>query len=292
MRASTMIGSACIALGAGIAVNSLLGPLGLKVIEYRTAETALNQLKGADLASLAVVAPASLAAGWMWLRRHPLAPIASLAPAAYASYTFTQAILGVDYGRYEGNNEKFFPLHLALVVSGGAIAIRSWTELDARVLPPLSKRLRKTAAFTLLGSAAFLTLGLHVPGLLAVWRGDPPAEYVDAPATFWVVKLMDLGIIVPAAVAAGAALLRGSPAAQRATYGLTGVLALIGASVAAMAAVMQVNDDPSASPVFTAGFGVITVAFAVLALRLGWSAMPDREGAEAEGSAAKGAGLA
>jgi hypothetical protein len=50
--------------------------LALKVIEYRTSQDMLNQFKGADLASLAVVAPAAVGAGVLWLRRHPLAPIA------------------------------------------------------------------------------------------------------------------------------------------------------------------------------------------------------------------------
>ena len=36
----------------------------------------------------------------------------------------------------------------------------------------------------------------------------------------------------------------------------------------ALGAVMQFNDDPSASAVFTIGFAVITAAFASLAFRL------------------------
>ena len=45
----------------------------------------------------------------------------------------------------------------------------------------------------------------------------------------------------------------------------------------ALGAVMQVNDDSSASAVFTVGFGVITAAFASLAFRL---AVPARNLAE------------
>lgn len=274
MRVGVVFGGACIALGLGVAANSLLGPIGLGVIEYRTPSVGLDQLKGADIASLAVVAPSSLVAGWLWWRGHAVAPMVSLATGAYAAYTFTQAILGIDYGLYEGNNERFFPLHLALAVVGGTIALRSWSAVDQDSLPPLPSRLRKTAAFTMLGSAAFLALGLHLPTLIAVWRGDPPAEYIEIPAAFWVVKLMDLGLIVPAAAAAGVGLLRGSRVAQRATYGLVGVFAMIAASVTSMAAVLMVNDDPSASLVFTVGFGAITTAFAVLAYHLARAAVP------------------
>ena len=134
MEQQRWMGLGCLALGAGVAASVLLGPLVLKVIEYRTAETGLNQLKGADLASLVAVAPVAMSAGALWLRGHPLAPIVSLAPSAYAVYTFTQLIIGEEYGRYDGNNELFFPLHLALVVLGGAIALRSWSEIDADAL--------------------------------------------------------------------------------------------------------------------------------------------------------------
>ena len=268
MQARTAMGIGCIALSAGVAAISLLGPLVLKTIDYRTAETGLNQLKGADLASLALVAPAAAAAGGLWLRRHPLAPIVSLAPAAYSVYIYAQAILGEDYARYEGNNEQFFPLHLGLIVLGGTLALRSWSAIEADALPLPSERLRRTAAYTLIGSGLFLALGLHLPQLVAVWRGDPPAEARDAPAAFWVVKTMDLGLVLPVALATGAGLLRRSRTALKAAYALSGGFALLGASVTAMAVVMQANDDPSVSPVFTAGFGVITLAFAALTWRL------------------------
>ena len=231
------------------------------------------------------VAPVAISAGILWLRRHPLAPIASLAPAAYAAYTFTQAIVGQEYGRYNGNNEYFFPLHLALVVLGGTIALHSWSAINPDTLPRPSSGLRTVAAWTLIGSAAFLTLGLHAPSLLAVWRGDPAGEYVDAPTAFWVVKLMDLGIIVPGAVAAGVGLLGGSHTALKATYGLSGVLALIGASVTAMAVVMEASGDPASQPAMIPAFGLITAAFATLALRLARSAVqrPGSSGAAMTG---------
>ena len=263
-----------------MAASSLLGPLVLKAINYRTAETGLSQLKGADLASLALVAPAAGAAGVLWLRRHPLAPVVSLAPAAYSVYVYTQAILGQDHARYDGNNEQFLPLHLGLVVLGGTLALRSWSAIEADALPLPPARLRKTAAYTLIGSGMFLALGLHLPQLVAVWKGEPPLEPVDAPAAFWVVKTMDLGLIVPLALATGAGLLRGSRAALKAAYALSGGLTLLGALVTAMAVVMQASDDPSASPVFTGGFGTITLAFAALTWRLVRSSRSSEVGAD------------
>jgi hypothetical protein len=168
-------GRGLLVLGAGAAASALLGPLALKVIDYHTSQDMLNQFKGADLATLAVVAPAAVGAGLLWLRRHPLAPIASLAPAAYAVYTFTQAILGQDYALYEGNSERFFPLQLGLVVLGGALTLRSWSAIDGRSLPAPSRRLRRTATAVFLGSAAFLTFG---PA--RAWRREVPGATEDA----------------------------------------------------------------------------------------------------------------
>jgi hypothetical protein len=49
--------------------------------------------------------------------------------------------------------------------------------------------------------AAFLVFGQHLRPMIIAWR-DPASltEYASSPTPFWMVKLMDLGIIVPAAV--------------------------------------------------------------------------------------------
>jgi hypothetical protein len=75
------------------------------------------------------------------------------------------------------------------------------------------------------------------------------------------------------ALASGIGLLRGSRTALKAAYGLSGVLTVLGVSVTAMGAVMQANDDPSASPVCTGAFGAISLAFALLTWRLARSSL-------------------
>ncbi len=267
----------CLLLGAGVIANSVLGPLLLGVIEYRTSDSGEHQLTGADLATLVLVGPAAVVAGVLWLRGHWLAPVVSLMASAYAVYMFIQATVGIDYALYEGNNERFFPLHLALIVLGGGIAVRSWVALDSTHLGSITPRLRRVAGIVFLLSAAFLVLGLHVPSLLPVLRGEPTTDYLEIPAAFWVVKVMDLGLIAPIAVATGVGLLRGAPMAMKAAHGLSGWLTVLGAAVTAMSAVMQWRDDPEASAAFTVGFGVITIAFAYLAVALARSARPARQ---------------
>jgi hypothetical protein len=69
---------------------AVLGPLMLGLLEHRTSETTLNQLIGVDAAGLFLIAPLSIAAGVLALRRHPAAPVLALAPAAYTAYTFAR----------------------------------------------------------------------------------------------------------------------------------------------------------------------------------------------------------
>lgn len=274
MMTSPLAGWGSILLGMGIIVNSLLGPLLLGVIEYRTSASGEFQLTGADTVTMFLVAPVAIASGVLWLRGHWLAPVLSLGASAYAAYVFVQVIIGADYALYDGNNERFFPLHLVLVILSGALVLRSWAGLEPPASEP-SMLLRRAAAVVFLGSAVFLLIGLHIPTLLPVLRGEPTADYLEIPAAFWAVKLMDIGLLVPIALATGVGLLRKSRIALKTAYGLSSGLAMLAASVAAMSAVMQWQGDPEAELTLTVGFATIAANFAVLTVRLVQSTRPE-----------------
>lgn len=142
----------------------------------------------------------------------------------------------------------------------------AWRATPAE-LPPLSRRLRRTTGVVLLLLAFFLVFGQHLRPLLIAWR-DPASltEYASSPTPFWLVKLMDLGIVVPAATATGVGVLRHANWALRVAYPLLTAYACLGASVAAMAIVMYVNDDPDASLGILIGFVFFALAFAALAV--------------------------
>ncbi len=130
MRRHIIAGLAAIALGAGIAAGAVLGPLALRVIQFRTSANLENQFVGGEVVSLAVVAPALIVAGGLWLRQHRLAPALAFGPALYAVYTYGTAVVGQEYAQYDGNVEKFFPLYAALVAGGGGVAACAWLRLD------------------------------------------------------------------------------------------------------------------------------------------------------------------
>ena len=73
-------------LAAALAVNSLLGPFGLDVINYRYGESMVNQAIGLDAVALLVAAPLALAAAWLTQRGHRAGPVLAFAPALFAAY--------------------------------------------------------------------------------------------------------------------------------------------------------------------------------------------------------------
>jgi hypothetical protein len=266
MRSHRLLGFGLFMLGAVIAATAVLGPFVAGVIRYHTSATTLNQVVGGDAAALFLVAPACLAVGMLALREHPSAPALALAPALFAVYTYTQLIVGEEYLRLPGNNEQYFPLMYAGFLLGGAITVISWRRLDPVTLPAPSRRLRLAAAVALFGVTLFLA-GQHLATFADALRETPTrVEYVSSPTAFWLVKLMDLGIVVPVAVVAAVGLLRDAPWAPTPMYAIIGAYTLVGVAVTAMAITMLVNADPDASPVLAAGFAVLTLAFAALAL--------------------------
>ena len=247
MNSRLIVGVGSIALGVGIAASAVLGPLVLRVIDFRTSEHLENQFVGGEAVSLAIVAPMAMTAGALYLRDHRLAPALALGPALYAAYTYTTAILGQEYARYPGNVERFFPLYAGLIAGGVALAAVAWTQLGATERPTLSGGLQRSLAGIFLGIGGFFALAWAQQIRLVV-AGNPPAEYQEGPKLFWVIKLLDFGFMIPLLIATGVGLVRHRPAAVRAAFGLATFATCLVASVAGMAIAMEVTGDPSAQP--------------------------------------------
>ncbi len=264
MRTGTgLLGAGLLVLGAAVSTVAVLGPLVLGVLRYRTSATSLNQIVGGDATALAVVVPVTVAVAVLAVRGHPAAPVLALAPSIFVVYTYTQLILGNEYLRLPGNVERFFPLLLGVFVLAGAIALRAWNSVPAERLPATSAATDRTAGVLLLVIAAFVVVGLHLPNYLDAMRDRPSTvQYLSSPTAFWLVKFMDLGIVVPAAIAVGVGALRHRPWARKPVYALLGAYVLIGASVAGMAITMAARHDPDASAGTVVGSTVLAVLLA------------------------------
>ncbi len=260
------------ALAAGVASLSLLGPLVLGWVQYHVVDDVENQVMGGDLVALAVVAPTCVVAGVLVLRRRPAGPVLALAPTAFVMYLDTQLAVGGEFAAVVGTSERAFPLMLALFWVAGAGFVLAWRAADVASLPEPGDALRRSVGSALLLVAVFLTFGLHLRGVVDVVGGPPyGVEYTQGPTVFWIVKWMDLGLVVPLSALTAVGVLRRAPWSRLLMYAVIGWAALLGTAVAAMGAVMVINDDPAASPGLVGGF----VGFAVVFLALtGWLFRP------------------
>ncbi len=254
-------------LACGMAITSLAGPLVLGVMEYRTSSTTLNQLLGSDAATLFAIAPLALVTALLARRGHPAAPLLASGIGAFAVYTYAQVVIGQEYLRIAGNVERFFPLLLVVFVVAEAALVLGWRSTS--VLPRVSRRVERGAAYTLLALAVFLVFGQHLMPMVTAWT-DPSAltEYASSPTPFWLVKLMDLGIVVPAAVVTALGLRRGRPWARRAAVIVLTAYSCLAVSVTSMALVMLANNDPDASGVLALGFAGFALLFIGLTVGL------------------------
>jgi hypothetical protein len=258
------LGIALIALGVGLIANSLLGPLVADAIDYPFSASMVNQTIGLEAVSLFLVGPLCIIAAVLAIRGHAAATILAFGPASYTAYMFLQYVVGPEYRYYPG----VLPFHLALFILGIGIAVAAWAAIDRERLPLMTRRSERRYAVLLLVLAAFI-VSRYLPALFAALEGDPlAAEYRADVTMYWSIFLLDLGIVVPATIAAALALLRGKAWGRKALYAIFGWFALVPPSVAAMGVVMVVRDDPNASVPQVIVLTIVAVVFAALAVHL------------------------
>lgn len=253
-------------LAAGLVALSLLGPLAGGIVDYRITETIESQLIGLDAVSLVLVAPLAALAAVLVLRVHPLGPVLGIGPAVYVAYMIPQYVFGPDYLAIEGNNERLFPLMLALFVLGNVSAVACWVATDFRRLAT-SARSERLVGRVLLPIVAVLVFARYPLGL-ADWMSAEPTDtgYLAGPVFGWTIALLDLGIALPATVAVCIGVRRGAGWAQKGLYAVVSWYALVGLAVGAMAIAMYARDDPAmpgGQMAMMIGLGLVNVALAV-----------------------------
>lgn len=258
METTRSFGALLLLMAGALVANSVLGPLGLDVIDYGISESLRNQLVGLEVVTVAVVVPWALVAGVRALRGRPDAPLLAFGPAAYTLYMFVQYVLGPEYAEFRPAQL----LHLGLVTLSGGLTLWAWSLSRSTPLPERSRRVERVHAGVLAGLALFIVMR-YAGGLAASFGSEPiPAEYAAGRTFYWSIHLLDLGVVVPATLVVAVALARGRRLGRRGVYAVTGWFALVPPSVAAMGAVMLVNDDPNGSVATTFVLTAVAVAFA------------------------------
>jgi hypothetical protein len=263
--------TALLAIATLLAINVVLGPLGLGIIRWRVSEIGLNQTYGADGAALVLVVPTAAAAAWLWRRRARLAPPLALGVGLATLYYAVASALGPDYARYPGNNERFVLILLVLIGLSWTVAIRAWAALDTHPPVPARWLVRSLGSVLIVGGAAIglawtkQLLDLAIAGSL---NGGDALAYADAPGAFWLIRVIDLGFIVPICLWTGVGLWRGSTTAVKAAYGVAAFMTLQAASVLAMGTVMLWRQDPTATPALVYVLVPVSVGLALFTARL------------------------
>jgi len=257
------LGPALLLLAAALVANSALGPWGTDALDYPLPDSLVDQLLGLELVTLLLVVPTMVTAAVLALRARPGAATLALAPTGYTAYMFVQYVVGPERLAYSPT----VLLHLAIATVAGVTCVWSWCRAVVRTSPrPVDRARRARVAWLLF--LATVVVARYLPVVAGAVSGSPiPAEYAAAPAFYWTIVLLDLGVVVPVTVAAAVAVGAGRPVGRPAWVGVVSWFTLVATSVAAMAAVMLVRHDPHASSVTLALTGAASLAFAVPAVR-------------------------
>jgi hypothetical protein len=182
-----------VAIGVGLVAVAVLGPLANGAIDYRVTETLRSQTIGLDAVSLFVVAPLCLVAAVLTVRGHVAGPALALGIGAYTAYMFVQYVLGPDYAHLPGNNERLFPVALALFGAGWVVALAAWLSIDVERLPRSRKRERRLGRLVLplLGFLAFFR---YVPALADAMSATPEEQATSPDQAVEVIRTSGLEI--------------------------------------------------------------------------------------------------
>ncbi|HEU5056136.1 MAG TPA: hypothetical protein VFU21_06410, partial [Kofleriaceae bacterium] len=178
----------------------------------------------------------------------------------FAVYTFAIYAFSVHF------NELFLVYCAALGLSSylAVFLLRSLRPDDVRARPDRRAPVRSTAALLLAigGIFALLWLAEIVPAIAA---GRAPDSVASAGLPTNPVHVLDLAIVLPAHLLAGAALLRRHPAGALLAPVVLAFGVPMAASIGGMMIVMHLLGTPVAIPVVAAMIGVAAISAAALA---------------------------
>jgi hypothetical protein len=256
--------AAFISAGAIIAV-ALLGPLWLDEIHYRTSQSGIWQVQGADFVNLVLIGPILIIGGVLYMQRRESARYFLILSPVTLMYTGLSLGIGQEWGNplYIGNVEQYAWLYLILIIGGLVLLVSSmplFSEKDAPDFKPRSLKIYVGVMmlFLLIFAAMWLS------ELAQVMAGGDVAgdSYSQTPTLWWTVRYLDLGFTIPLGFLSLFLLLTKPKKAYSLVLLFFGFFITLGTAVLSMAIMMTIHDDPQAQP------GALPV-FAMLAI-LSW----------------------
>ncbi len=241
-------------LGVLLVTATILGPLVTGRIRFHMSDDALVQYVGGEIVTLIVAVGLLTSAPAWWLGRQ-WAPAVAVGAAGYIVYTFATVVAGQEFDRYPGNVEKAFLLYAATTAVAVSLLVTSFRMLttSAHLAGP-----RHATSWLLIGIGAVVAL-LWLGQLAGYYRDGPTGEYETATALFWLIKYLDLGVVIPLAVVTGLLQRSPSPATDAAAVGMLGFMTWLLAALLLMAVEMLRRETPGASWILAVGVLVFLV---------------------------------
>jgi hypothetical protein len=118
------------------------------------------------------------------------------------------------------------------------------------------------SGWVLIGTGAIVAL-LWLGQLAGFYRTGPTQEYETATSLFWLIKYLDLGLVIPLAVITGLLQRTPSPGTDAAAVTMLGFLSLLLAALLLMAVEMLRRGTPGASAALAVGVVVLLAPSAV-----------------------------
>lgn len=245
-------------LGLLLLVATVLGPLVTDRIRFHMSPDALVQYVGGEIITVVVAVVLLMSAPGWWAGR-PWSPSVTAGAAAYVVYTFATVVAGQEHVRYSGNAEKAFLLYTGITAAAVLLLVVSFRALmsDDGLHGPVG-----ATSWVLMGIGAIVAL-LWLGQLAGFYRSGPTPEYQTATALFWLIKYLDLGVVIPLAIITGLLQRTASTGGSAAAVTMLGLLTWLLAALLFMAAEMLRRGTPGASWVLAVGVLVLLVPTAL-----------------------------
>ncbi|MHA2296994.1 MAG: hypothetical protein ACXAEU_13865 [Candidatus Hodarchaeales archaeon] len=244
-----VVGLAALICAGGLVLLSLLGPLGLGLISYKTSISALYQVEGQDLVNLLLIAPLCLIGGILHFRKDEnskyfliLVPIYTV---LYVGYAYG---VGMEWSnsQYTGNSEQYFWLYLLLMITGFILLLSSLSMFSEENVPDFNpKSLKIYIGFITVFLVLFALMWFREIIEVLTIGNTSSGSYLDSPTVFWAVKYLDTGFTIPLGFISLYLLATRPKKAYPFMLLFFGFFITLSTAVFAMAIVMLLNGDPS-----------------------------------------------
>lgn len=257
------VGAVAFVSAIAVALISLLGPLVLGEIHYRTNQSGIWQIQGADFANLLLMVPLLLIGGALHLMRREGAKYFLVLPPLTLIITGLSLGVGNEWSNpaYTGNVEQYWWLYLTVIIGGLLLLVASMSMFTRKDAPEFNRKsLRTYVGIMSLLLLVFAAMWVSETMQVASTGDTSSGSYKDAPTVFWIVRYLDLGGTIPLGFLALYLLLSNPKRAYSMILLFYGYFITMGTAVNAMGWAMWLNKDPTLQSGALVIFGGLMVA--------------------------------